>query len=126
MARALDGCDGKCSSVHGTTSPLLTALRPGARALDLEADPVEASRLAGDSVAARLGGRLLPERGRRKPAASPPGGRRGIARLRRGTCTCWRRDASHCGEIVREIREQFGSAAGNREVMPENAPAFAR
>ena len=29
-------------------------------------------------------------------------------------------------QIVREIREQFGSAAGNREVMTEHAPAFAR
>jgi hypothetical protein len=73
MVRALDGGDGKCSSIHGTTSPLLTALRPGARALDREADPVKASRLAGDSVAARLGGRLLPEHGRRKSAASPLG-----------------------------------------------------
>lgn len=73
MARALNGGDGKCSSIHGTTSPLLAALRPGARALDREADPVEAGWLAGDSVAARLGGRLLPERGRRKLAASPLG-----------------------------------------------------
>jgi hypothetical protein len=73
MVRALDGGDGKCSSMHGTTSPLLAAPRPGARALDREADQVEARRLAGDSVAARLGGRLLPERGRRKSAASPPG-----------------------------------------------------
>lgn len=73
MARALNGGDGKCSSIHGTTSPLLAALRPGARALDREADPVEAGWRAGDSVAARLGGRLLPERGRRKPAASPLG-----------------------------------------------------
>jgi hypothetical protein len=124
MVRALDGGDGKCSSIHGTTSPLFASLRPGARALDREADQVEARRLAGDSVAARMGGRLLPEGGRRKSAASPAG-RGGIARLRRGTCTCWRRGPSHCGEIVREIREQFGSAAGNREVMPENAPAFA-
>lgn len=123
MVRALDGGDGKCSSIYGTTPPLRAALRPGARALDREADSVEARRLAGDSVAARLGGRLLPERGRRK-VGRIPAGRRGIARLRRGTCTCWR-DASHCDEIVREIREQFGSAAGNREVMPENAPAFA-
>jgi hypothetical protein len=80
MVRALDGGDGKCSSIHGTTSPLLTAPQPGVRAPDREADPVEASRLAGDSVAARLGGRLNPERGRlnpergrRKSAASPPG-----------------------------------------------------
>jgi hypothetical protein len=73
MVRALDGGDGRCSSIHGTTSPLPAALWPGARALDREADPVEARRLAGDSVAARLGGRLLPERGRRKSAASPPG-----------------------------------------------------
>lgn len=73
MVRALDGGDGKCSSIHGTTLPLLTAPRPGVRALDREADPVEASRLAGDSVAARLGGRLHPERGRRKSAASPLG-----------------------------------------------------
>jgi hypothetical protein len=73
MVRALDGGDGKCSSIYGTTSPLLTAPRPGVRALDREVDPVEASRLAGDPVAARLGGRLHPERGRRKSAASPLG-----------------------------------------------------
>jgi hypothetical protein len=73
MVRALDDGDGKCSSIHGTTSPLLAALRPGARALDRGAGPVEPSRLAGDSVAARLGGRLLPERGRRELAASPLG-----------------------------------------------------
>lgn len=87
MVRALGGGDRKWSSIHGTTSPLLTALRLGVRALDREADPVEASRLAGDSVAVRLGGRRHSERGRRKLAAYPTG-RCGIAWLRRGTCTC--------------------------------------
>jgi hypothetical protein len=87
MDRALGDGDGKCSSIHGATSPLLTALRPGVRALDRVADLVEASRLAGDSAAANLGGRRHPERGRRKPAACPTG-RRGIARFRRGTRTC--------------------------------------
>lgn len=53
MVHALGGGDGKCSSVHGAVSLLLTAPRLGLRALDREADPVEAGRLVGDSAAAR-------------------------------------------------------------------------
>jgi hypothetical protein len=87
MDRALGDGDGKCSSIHAVTSPLLTALRPGVRALNRVADLVEASRLAEDSAAASPGGRRHPERGRRKSAACPTGCR-GIARFRRGTRTC--------------------------------------
>jgi hypothetical protein len=125
MVYALGGGDGKCSSVRGAASLLLTAPRLGVRALDREAGPVEAGRLAGDSAAARSGGRLpgawetnagrIPDWALRCRSAPPrdshvPGGAiRHIA-----------------VKIVREIREQFGSAAGNREVMTENAPAFAQ
>lgn len=87
MDRALGDGDGKCSSIRAATSPLLTALRPGVRALDRVADLVEASRLAGACAAASPGGRRHPERGRRKPAACRTG-RRGIARFHRGTRTC--------------------------------------
>lgn len=87
MIHALGDGDGKCSFVHGAASLLLTAPRLGVRALDREADPVEAGRLAGDSAAARSGGRLHRERERRTPAAYPTG-RCGVARLRRGTRTC--------------------------------------
>ena len=107
MVRALDGGDGKCSPIRETTSPLPAALRPRARALRHGITRQPPAPGAWETKVGRI-----------------PAGRRGIARLPRGTCTCWR-DASHCDEIVREIREQFGSAAGNREVMPENAPAFA-
>jgi hypothetical protein len=107
MVHALGSGDGECSSVHGTTSLLLTAPRPAVRALDREADRLEAGRLAGDSAF--------------------PTGRCGIARLRRGTRTCpAARSVTFAVKIVREIREQFGSAAGNREVMTEDAPAFAQ
>jgi hypothetical protein len=51
MVGVLGGGDGRCSSVHGTASLLLAAPRPGVRALDREADPVEVGRVAGDSAA---------------------------------------------------------------------------
>jgi hypothetical protein len=60
MVRALASGDGKCLSMHGADSLLLTVPRPGVRALDREADPVEGGRLAGDSVAAPLGRRRAP------------------------------------------------------------------
>jgi hypothetical protein len=83
LVHALVDSDEKLSSVHGTASLLLTALRPGVRALDRQADPVKADRRAGDSAAAGSSGK------------SADGAIRHIA-----------------VKSVREIREQFGSAAG--------------
>jgi hypothetical protein len=123
MVRALDGGDGKCSSIHGTTSPLLASLRPGARALDREAGPVEARRLAGDSVApawAAACSRSVGDESRPHPRRAP----------RRRSAPS--RGPARAGAMRHIAMKLFGRFAnnldrpqGNREVIPENAPAFA-
>ena len=84
MIRALDNGDGMCSFMHNLISLLLTASRPGLRALDREADPV-----AGWQVIPRRRARAADGArsvGDEKPAERP--WRRSIARLHRGTRTC--------------------------------------
>jgi hypothetical protein len=121
MTRALDSGDGMCSFVHSPVSLLLTTPRPGLRALDREADPVAGYREA-DAVA---GWRVIPRR--RARAAD---GTRSVADERRLHAPRARRYRSapsrdpqvpvgairHIAvKIVREIREQSGSAAGKPE-----------
>jgi hypothetical protein len=108
LVHALGDGYGKLSSMHGASSLLLTAPQPGIRALDREADPVEAGRLGviprQPTRAADCTGSVVEESrpDTRLGAAVSLGSVAGPARARR----------------------RYGSAAGNRELMTQNAPAF--
>jgi hypothetical protein len=108
MIRALYNGDGMYSFMHNLISMLLTASRPGLRAPDREADPVAGWQVIPRRRArAADGARSVGDESR--PNAS--GSAVSLGSIA-GPARAWRRDPAHRRETVREIREQFGSAAG--------------
>jgi hypothetical protein len=108
MIRALYNGDGMYSFMHNLISMLLTASRPGLRAPDRGADPVAGWQLIPRRRArAADGARSVGDESR----PNAPGAAVSLGSIA-GPARAWRRDPAHRREIVREIREQFGSAAG--------------
>lgn len=123
MVRAPDGGDGKRSAVHVAASPLLTMPQPSARALGRAADSVKVSWPAGNPAAAARAVKgiwsVVDERrphtglGGRVAFGSSAGVHVPGGAARRITVN-----------VIREVPEQFGSAAGNPGVTTGIATAF--
>lgn len=122
MIRALDSGDGLCFFMHNLISLLLTASRPDVRALGREADPVAGWRVTPQRRTRAADGARSVGDERRPHAPWAPRYRSAPSRDPRVPGGAIRMAV----KIVREIREQIGSAAGSRKVMTENAPAFAQ
>ncbi len=102
MFHALSGGDGRCSSVHGAALLLLTAPRPGVRALDREADP--RWRLVGWRVILRRPARAADCTGSVRDESRPHtrlGASLSLTSLAQ-PARARRRDPSHCGENCSE------------------------
>ena len=108
MIRALDNGYGMCSFMHNLISLLIAASRPGLRALDREVDPVAGWQVIPRRRArAADGDRSVGDESR----PNAPGAAVSLGSIA-GPARAWPRDPARRREIVREIREQFGSAAG--------------